>query len=129
MRPLFGKRFGQSDQELVPALFFSFVLHVLVFFIALLLYGRAVPKIHVPPFYQVTIVDQALDLPEDLPQAPLAPAEEPKPPAKTLKPEPAPKKELRKDAMPEQAAETGNREATGRRDGQPGCAGAETAGC
>ncbi len=101
MRLLFGKRVGQSDQELVPAVLFSLALHVLFFFIALLLYGRAVPRIHVPPFYQVTIVDQALDLPDALPQAPPAPAAEPKPPVKAAKPEAAPKKELRKDAMPE----------------------------
>lgn len=101
MRALFGKRIGQSGQELVPAVFFSFVLHVLFFFTALVLYGRVTPRIHVPPFYNVTLVEETLELPEIQPTPPPAPKIEEKPREKQVEARKEVKKTPDKEAMPE----------------------------
>ncbi len=57
-----GKRIGQSASELRRAIIFSFFLHVIVALAAIFLYIAAVPKIYVPPFYQVKLVGQPADL-------------------------------------------------------------------
>ena len=58
MKLLTGKRVGQSGQELVVSVLFSFLLHLIVLFGALFLYVRATPKVDVPPFYEVMLVGQ-----------------------------------------------------------------------
>jgi outer membrane biosynthesis protein TonB len=85
-----GKRFGQSEHEMALAVFFSFLLHVAVLFVALFLHFSVFPKTVIPPAYQVKLVGP----PKELVSAPAA-----APPEKRLAPAPAapiPKKE----AMP-----------------------------
>ena len=76
MKLLTGKRVGQSGQELVVSVFFSFLLHLIVLFGALFLYIRATPKVDVPPFYEVMLVGQPAGAPEVLPPVPSAPPEQ-----------------------------------------------------
>lgn len=76
MKLLTGKRVGQSGQELVVSVFFSFLLHLIVLFGALFLYVRATPKVDVPPFYEVMLVGQPAGAPEILPPAPPLPPEQ-----------------------------------------------------
>lgn len=73
MKLLTGKRVGQSGQELVVSVLFSFLLHLIVLFGALFLYVRATPKVDVPPFYEVMLVGQPAGAPELLPPAPPPP--------------------------------------------------------
>ena len=70
MRLLTGKRIGQSGQELILAVSFSFIIHVIFLFAAIFLYMRTTPKISVPPFYDVALVAQPAGLPEIPSQAP-----------------------------------------------------------
>jgi len=67
MRHSFSKRIGQSRAELMLAIVFSCFLHVLVALAAVFLYIKASPKIYVPPFYQVKLVSQPVELPETPP--------------------------------------------------------------
>lgn len=76
MKLLTGKRVGQSGQELVVSVLFSFLLHLIVLFGALFLYLRATPIVDVPPFYEVMLVGQPAGAPEILPPAPPAPPEQ-----------------------------------------------------
>ncbi len=94
MRMHAGKKIGQSGNELVLAVFFSFFLHAAVIALALFLYMAVTPKIKIPLFYQVKLVS----LPPG-PQTP--PAEEAAQPAQKAesKPEPA-KKAAPKPAKP-----------------------------
>lgn len=85
-----GTRIGQSRQELIPAVVFSFFLHVFLFFLALLLYGHAQPRSFVPPAYRVKLVA----LPADL--AAQTTTEE--------APAPQPEKKQEKKAAPKQKA-------------------------
>jgi TonB family protein len=66
MRMHAGKKIGQSGNELILAVFFSFFLHAALIAIALFLYMAVTPKINVPPFYQVKLVG----LPAESPPAP-----------------------------------------------------------
>lgn len=63
MRQLFRKRVGQSGHELISAISFSFILHVIFFFAALFLAARATHKAFIPPAYQVTLVGPVSDMP------------------------------------------------------------------
>jgi TonB family protein len=76
MKLLTGKRVGQSGQELVVSVLFSFLLHLIILFGALFLYVRATPKVDVPPFYEVMLVGQPAGAPEILPPVPSAPPEQ-----------------------------------------------------
>ncbi len=78
MRLLTGKKIGQSGQELIVAVSFSFIVHVLFLFAAIFLYMRITPKISVPPFYDVALVAQPEGIPEVTPQAPKTPPAEKK---------------------------------------------------
>ncbi len=74
MRMRAGMRIGQSGNELVLAVFFSFFLHAALVAMALFLYMALTPKVKIPPFYQVKLVS--------LPAQPqTAPAEETAQPA------------------------------------------------
>lgn len=83
MRLIRWKRIGQSGQELVAAILFSFVIHGLLIASVLLFSLVASPKVSVPISYQVmlvsapTAVDQALsqDAAPLLPKPPEAPAQ------------------------------------------------------
>jgi protein TonB len=96
-----GKRIGQSASELRRAIVFSFFLHVIVALAAVFLYIAAVPKLYMPPFYQVKLVG----LPADLSQPPLKeePApEKPKAAEKAKKAAPKAKRTApKKGALPE----------------------------
>jgi TolA protein len=96
-----GKRIGQSGSELRRAIVFSFFLHVIVALAAVFLYIAAVPKLYMPPFYQVKLVGQ----PADLSQPPLKeePApEKPKAEEKAKKAAPKAKRAAsKKGALPE----------------------------
>ncbi len=100
MRMHAGKKIGQSGNELILAVFFSFFLHAAIVAIALFLYVAVTPKINVPPFYQVKLVG----LPAESPPAPAEETQkaESKPPqlAKKTAPKPA-KAAPPKAAMPE----------------------------
>jgi TonB family protein len=99
MRLLSGKRIGQSPPELAYAVLFSFFFHVIIFFAAVFLYVSASPKRYVPPFYQVKLVDQ----PVDIPQAPLrVPAGNVAPPLPKREVKPAPKR----STVPQKVAKT-----------------------
>lgn len=91
MRLVTGKRIGQSGRELVLAVFFSFIIHVVFLFAALFLYIEAVPKAYVPPVYNVSVVS----LPEEIPPPP-----EPRPPAEKGRKQRPKRQELQK-TMPE----------------------------
>jgi TonB family protein len=69
MRLPTGKKIGQSGQELVVAVSFSFIIHVIVLFAAIFFFMRTTPKISVPPFYEVALVAQPAGLPVVPPQA------------------------------------------------------------
>ncbi len=99
MRLLTGKKIGQSGQELIVAVSFSFILHVIFLFAAIFFYMMTTPKIFVPPFYDVALVAQPAGLPEVPPQAPTAPPQEKKQEAK-LKGHKAPAAS-KQGAMPE----------------------------
>ncbi len=76
MRLLTGKKIGQSGQELILAVSFSFILHVLFLFAAIFFYMRITPKVSIPPFYDVALVAQPADIPEVTQPAPKAPPKE-----------------------------------------------------
>ncbi len=80
MRTVTGKRVGQSGPELYAAALFSFVLHILVFTSAFILFWLSTPRILVPPHYRVTLVD--------LPPGEQTPVTTETPPAVLSKPEP-----------------------------------------
>jgi TonB family protein len=97
MRLLSGKRIGQSRPELAYAVLFSFFLHVIILFAAMFLHFSATPMKYVPPFYQVKLVGQPVDIPQ-------APSREPAggaaPPVPKHEVKPAPKK----GAVPQKVA-------------------------
>ncbi len=103
-----GKRIGQSGQEFTAAVFFSFILHVIILCAAVLLAVNVAPRKYTPPFYEVKLVGQPADLAVQ-PPAPQAPAPAPplprrkesKAPLKAKKAAPkARKAEPKKGAMP-----------------------------
>ncbi len=86
MRNPLGRKLGQSENELVLAVFFSFFLHVAILALALFIIFAVNPKIDVPPVYEVRLV--GLPSPASPAPSPVA-AATPAPP----KPEAAPAKE------------------------------------
>ena len=99
MRLASGKRIGQSGPELFLAASFSFFIHIIVFVGAIFLYVQSAPKAIVPPFYKVTLVAPAPDMPQPTQQEPLpAPQPPPEPQIQKLKEK---KPALKKGAMPE----------------------------
>ncbi len=97
MKLLTGKRVGQSGQELVRAVLFSFLLHVIFFLAALFLYVRTTPTTTVPLAYQVALVgavSEAPAIPQEAAAQPLPPA----PPGKKVS---ASKAKAGKGGMPE----------------------------
>ena len=56
MRPSLGRKIGQSRNELVLAVLFSFFLHAALVALALFIVFAVHPKIYVPPFYEVKLV-------------------------------------------------------------------------
>jgi len=100
MRMHAGKKIGQSGNELILAVFFSFFLHAALVAIALFLYMAVTPKINVPPFYQVKLVG----LPAESPPVPAEETQkaESKPQQLAKKSAPKPTKAVPpKAAMPE----------------------------
>jgi len=83
MKLYFRKRIGQSSTELSLSIVYSFFLHVLVALATVFLYIKATPRVHVPLFYQVTLVGMPPDLTETPPPEEASPA--------TPKKEPVPK--------------------------------------
>jgi len=84
-----GKKIGQSGQELILAVFFSFFLHASLIALALFLLMAVTPKIKVPPFYQVKLVG----LPAESQPAPVQEAAQPAPKAESKpRQQPAPAK-------------------------------------
>lgn len=104
-----GTRIGQSGTELTAAVVFSLFFHVIFLFAAVFLSFRASPRISVPPFYRVTLVDLPPGTPlvsPGTPEAPAVPAQPapPKPPAakQTARTPSLPKAAAApRDAMPE----------------------------
>ncbi|MDA8099632.1 MAG: energy transducer TonB [Nitrospiraceae bacterium] len=110
-----GKRLGQSGGELAAAVSFSLAFHVIVLSAGLLLSYLIKPRVYIPPFYQVKLVDLPAETPLLPPSmtappaaAPAAPApKKPAPPKpakapKAAKAAPAPKPAtVSKQAMPE----------------------------
>jgi TonB family protein len=82
MRFFSGKRIGQSGNELVLSVFFSFFLHTALIVLALVLYTAVTPKVHIPPFYEVKLVGQPVEI------APAPPAAAQQPPAPKAEPAP-----------------------------------------
>jgi TonB family protein len=73
MRLIRWKRIGQSGQELVAAILFSFIIHGLLI-AAVLLFSLVSPKVSVPISYQVMLVSAPTTVDQTLPQeAPLVP--------------------------------------------------------
>ena len=60
------RKTGQSGSKLALAVFFSFLLHILVFAASLILLSAVTPRISIPPSYQVKLVG----LPSELTQEP-----------------------------------------------------------
>ncbi len=109
MRFFPGQRIGQSGNELVLSVFFSFFLHAALIVLALIFYTAMAPKVYLPPFYEVKLVGQpAESAPAPAPASapPLAKPEPapPQPKVKIAAPKPA-SKPLNKSAMPELAAQ------------------------
>jgi len=101
MRFHFRKRTGQSGADLTQAVVFSCIFHVLIALAAVFLYIKAAPRIHVPPFYEVTLVSSPSELPQTPPpEAQPAPPKK-EPPKKTRVPEKPKKSAPAKKAMPD----------------------------
>ncbi len=106
MKLLTGMRIGQSQGELMAAVLFSSIFHVIVITAALLIAYTVRARIHVPPFYSVKLVDLPRELsdlppvmtPPERPPLPKAP-EKQQPRVKAPAPKAAPR--TRPDAMPE----------------------------
>jgi len=84
MKLLTGKRLGQSRGELATAVLFSLLIHVITVAGALFLSLAVRPRVFIPPFYRVNLVDLPRDLsmlPPSASTQPLAPPAPPAPPA------------------------------------------------
>jgi TonB family protein len=97
MKLLTGRRLGQSRGELAAAVLFSLLIHALTISGALILSFTVRPRVFVPPFYRVNLVD----LPQDLPLLPPTASTEPPSPAPAPLPVPS-----TTAARPKQAART-----------------------
>ncbi len=108
MKLLSGKRIGQSGHELTLAVFFSFFIHAAIVAAALFFYMAVSPKVYIPPFYSVKLVELPAE-PATAPAQPAAPLVAPAPkvekkaePKKTKKSAPkAAKATVKKSTMPE----------------------------
>jgi TonB family protein len=101
MRHSLGSKIGQSGNELVLSVFFSFFLHAALVALALFIIYAVNPKIYVPPFYDVKLVGlPGPSLPASAPAAAAAAVSSPP------KPEAAPSRELKQltKKAPEQHA-------------------------
>jgi TolA protein len=80
MRVFSERKIGQSGTKLAQAVFFSFLLHVLVFAASILMLSVVTPRTYIPPSYQVKLVGQPSDLTEEskAETAPAAPKKEEK---------------------------------------------------
>jgi TonB family protein len=95
-----GKKIGQSGQELILAVFFSFFLHASLIALALFIYYMALtPKIKVPPFYQVKLVG----LPAESQPVPARETAQPAPKAENKPRESKPRQQPAKKAAPKTA--------------------------
>jgi TonB family protein len=98
MKQISGKKIGQSGYELTLAVFFSFFIHAAIVVAALFLHMALIPRVYVPPFYNVKLVA----LPAEHAPAPTGeqmggpPKAEPAP--KMTKPQPKQKKSAPKPA-------------------------------
>jgi len=101
MRTVTGKRVGQSGPELYAAALFSFVLHILVFTAAFVLFGLSTPRVLVPPHYRVTLVEQPPGDQVPVPTEPPPPAPKPEPPKAAKKADKAHMAAPRKGGMPD----------------------------
>ena len=125
MKLLTGKRIGQSRAELMTAVSFSVVIHIITISGALLLSMYARPRVLVPPTYSVKLVNLPADAPllppsMSAPYSPAPPAEASKPMApppavKAKQPPPASKTSAKpaapaKDVMPELGADKRKKE-------------------
>ncbi len=111
MRMHAGKKIGQSGNELVLAVFFSFFLHAAVIALTLFLYMAVTPKIKIPLFYQVKLVSlppESQPVPAQEP-AQSAPAQKKPEPAKKASPKPV-KAAPAKTALPEFAPQKPKKE-------------------
>ena len=80
MRVFSERKISQSGTKLALAVFFSFLLHVLLFAASILMLRVVTPRTYIPPSYQVKLVGQPSDLtPESQAQASAAPKQEEKP--------------------------------------------------
>lgn len=122
MRLLTGSRIGQSGNELATAVFFSFFIHVILFFGVFYLSLQIRQRAAVPPFYRVNLVDLSSEAPQTAPagppsmQAPSPPSRQPvqhaRPKAAAQKARPAARPAaVPKNAMPELGAAKGRKEA------------------
>jgi colicin import membrane protein len=86
MRLPSGKRLGQSDNEVLLALFYSFLLHAVIIVVVVLLHFVVIPKTALPPAYHVKLVGQPKSLtPSPAPTKKKAPPKVVKSPKKKKK--------------------------------------------
>lgn len=80
MRMFSERKIGQSGTQLALSVFFSFLLHVLLFAATILMLPVVTPRTYIPPSYQVKLVGQPSDLAQQSPAetAPAAPKKEEK---------------------------------------------------
>lgn len=104
MKLFSGKRIGQSGQELLTAVSFSFILHMIFALAAVLLFA-AKPRFFAPPLYVVKLVAPAAEptkIPDAKPQPQLPPKPAVKPESKVKEKKSAPKsRQADKEALPE----------------------------
>jgi protein TonB len=105
MRLVTGKKIGQSGQELLLAIVFSCVIHLIILFTTIFLYRHVTMKYAVPPAYQVALVDQPSDVPLAVPPSP-----QPLPPPPKVK---APQKKAAPKSVPEAIPELDARKRRG----------------
>ena len=116
MKLLTGARIGQSHGELMAAVLFSSLFHIIIIAAALLIAYTVRTRVYVPPFYSVKLVALPADLSQARPVMTPEPVAPPAPAVKKPAPDttrvtklkaPAPKAKTArpKDAMPELKAE------------------------
>jgi TonB family protein len=107
MKLLTGKRLGQSRGELATAVLFSLLIHVITVAGALFLSFSLRPRVFIPPFYRVNLVDLPQDLPLLPPSASTQPMAASAPPAPMMaapREAPRPKQAGREAPSPRPAA-------------------------
>ena len=116
MKLLAGARIGQSHGELMAAILFSSIFHIIILAAALLIAYSVRTRVYVPPSYSVKLVDLPADLSQVQPVMTPEPASPPAPAVKKpaadktrttkLPAQPKQKAAVPRDAMPELKAET-----------------------